>query len=595
MEKSHSAERCAQTLQAFHTTYAPDAYELLGVHEENGRTVFRVWAPHADAVWVCGTFGSFGSSAIAMTRITNGGVWEAWAQTDTVPAGTVYRYRIQNGIKEIYQTDPYGYALQAPYQTASVVTDINGHVWRDGSWLKYRAKHFGNGRAVAQPINIYSLHLGSWMRNETKNEPLSFETLARELSSYVKQMGYTHISLLPLAEHFSDASHGFLTCGYFSPTSRHGSPRDLMRFVDSMHEAGIGVLMEWTATYFPKNAGGLASFDGDPLYEDGDGDGNIRHFDLTRPEVRSFLLSNAVYWIERYHIDGLCVHGPHGSFFGELNAYLAKHYPDVITVSRSQDVSRSDGFTFLQNAARMEAPLSYMQTDPLWRKFDHAKMISSFTSDAKTCEIVGITHRDVSGGRGSLLSRMHGDYLQKFAGARLFLAYLMTLPGKKLLFMGSELGQFDEWRADKQTEWFLTEFEQHAMMQQYCAELGHFYLNQPALWERDGRSDCFAWIDVHNADHSIFSYRRRAADGKELIILLNFTPVVREDFLLAVPSEGVYDEVFNTNLKKYGGSDDHASRAVGTVYTPNRNARHAIRVTVPPLSAIIYQRREESG
>lgn len=596
MKTAQGADECTQALQKFHTDYAPNAYRYLGVHEENGRTVFRVWAPHATAAWVCGELGEWGAGTVAMSRVTEGGVWEAWVSSDTVPEGSVYRYRIQNGQKELYRTDPYGYALHAPYLTASVVVTgiLDRYAWRDKGWLAYRRGHFAKGRAASQPINIYSLHLASWMRNEEQGKPLSYEALARELSSYVKQMGYTHISLLSVAEYVFDPSQGSLTCGYFAPTARHGSPIDLMRFVDSMHEAGIGVLFEWTAAGFSKNAIDLARFDGDFLYESGDDCDNDFNFDLTRPEVRSFLLSNAVYWIEQYHADGLWIHGAEDGFFDEINAYLAKHYPDVITVLSTRGGADAGSFSFVQNAARMEAPLSYLQTDPLWRKYDHKKMVASFAVNESACEVVGITHRDVSDGKGSLINRMHGDYLQQFAGARLFLAYLMTLPQKKLLFMGSELGEFDEWRKDRQIQWFLTEFEQHALMQQYCAELGHFYLSHPALWERDGKSDGFAWIDADNADLSIFSYRRCATDGSALTVLLNFTPVERQDFLLSVPSEGIYDEVFNSDLKKYGGSTHPPPRAAEAFHTADHGARHAIRVTVPPLSAIIYQKREDA-
>ncbi len=593
MNELQSNDACMRALQSFHETVSPHAYEYLGAHKENGRTVFRVWAPHANAVWVCGEFGGWGTGAISMRRMTEGGVWEVEADAAAIGDGMPYQYRIQTGIKEIYQTDPYGYVLQHPYRTASVVCDINGYAWRDGGWMRYRSKRFTRERAVKQAINVYSLHLGSWMRNEERGEPLSYATLARELAPYVKQMGYTHISLLPIAEHFPDAAHGFLTCGYFAPSSCYGSPIDFMQFVDSMHEAGIGVLLEWTPAYFSKTTGGLATYDGEPLYEVPDGEGAVHRFDLTRPEVRSFLLSNAVYWIEKYHVDGLCAHGVQDGFFGELNDYLAAEYPDVMTVARNlEKTDGAQGFTFTQHAARMEFPLSYMQLDPLWRKFEHSKMVASVAGGMPCCEMVGVTHRDVSGGRGSLLSRMHGEYLRKFAGARLFLAYLMTVPGKKLLFMGSEIGSFSEWQADKQVEWFLTDYEQHAAMQRFCADLNHFYLEQPALWERDGRKDSFAWIDADNADHSIFSYRRRAGDGKELIIVLNFTPVAREDYLLAVPAEGVYEEVFNTNLKKYGGEDACTALAAETVFLKTRSSKHAVRIPVPPLSAVIYRRRE---
>ncbi len=633
-KKLTAATDNSQAAYFFHQGTTCRAYEYLGVHRETDGYAFRVWAPNADAVWVCGGWNGWQQDAHPMTRITDQGIWEAILPHDLIRDGAIYKYRILNHGKELYKADPYGYRMQLPPDTASVVCDIEGHEWRDASWLKYRKSRFTRQSVMNQPINVYEIHPGSWIRND-ENQPLSYTDLARELASYVKQMGYTHVELMPIAEHPFDGSWGYQVCGYYAPTSRFGTPQDFMEFVDVMHEAGIGVILDWVPAHFPKDAHGLYEFDGQPLYEYQGWDRmehagwGTRRFDVGREEVQSFLVSNAYYWIEKYHVDGLRVdavasmlyldydklpgewvpnvYGDNKcleaiAFFQKLNGALAQDHPDVMTVAEESTAFANVtgfedgglGFSLKWNMGWMNDSLAYSQTDPIYRKYDHTKLTFALTYLFSEKYVLPISHDEVVHGKKSLLDRMPGDYWQKFAGTRVFMTYMMTHPGKKLLFMGSEIGQFREWDYEGQIEWFLTKYEKHAEIQLFNAELNHFYLEHPALWERDDSWDGFAWIDADNGDQSIYSYRRIDRSGEELIVLLNFTPVVREDFLLAVPEDGVYEELFNSDDLRYGGSGVINEGEFETVPAMLRGYSRAIRITVPPLGGAIFRRKAAS-
>ncbi|MBQ9759785.1 MAG: 1,4-alpha-glucan branching protein GlgB [Clostridia bacterium] len=622
-----------QAAYFFHQGTTCKAYEYLGVHKEGVDYAFRVWAPNADEVWVCGDFNGWKPDAIPMKRITDRGIWEATVSADVLGEGAVYKYRIRNGDKEIYKADPYGYYMQLPPATASVVCDIDGYQWRDRGWMKYRTGKFDRQSVMKQPMNIYEIHPGSWVRND-EGEPLTYVDLARELSSYVKQMGYTHVELMPVSEHPFDGSWGYQVCGYYAPTSRFGTPKDFMEFVDCMHEAGIGVILDWVPAHFPKDAHGLYEFDGQPLYEYQGWDRiehagwGTRRFDVGREEVQSFLVSNAYYWIEKYHIDGLRVdavasmlyldydkmpgewvpnvYGDNKcleaiAFFQKLNGHLAQDHPDVMTIAEESTAFANVtgfengglGFSLKWNMGWMNDSLFYAERDPIYRKYDHNKLTFSLSYVFSERYVLPISHDEVVHGKKSLLDRMPGDYWQKFAGTRVFMTYMMTHPGKKLLFMGSEIGQFREWDYEGQIEWFLTEYEKHAQIQQFNADLNHFYLAHPALWERDDGWEGFSWIDADNGDQSIYSYRRIDASGNELIVLLNFTPVVRDNFLLAVPADGVYEEIFNSDATKYGGSGVINEGRFETVPAMLRGYSRAINITVPPLGAAIFRRLAE--
>ena len=613
----------------FHQGTNYKAHEYLGVHRIGDLTVFRVWAPNADAVSLCGDFNHWQIGAHPLTRITERGVWEVFLPSSQISDGQAYKYHIRNGEKALFKADPYATYMQCPPETASVICDIAPYAWSDSGWLRFRRRRFDRTHVCSQPINIYELHVGSWKRHED-NTPLSYRELADELAVYLKQMGYTHVELMPLSEHPFDGSWGYQICGYFAPTSRFGRPEDLMYFVDHMHEAGIGVILDWVPAHFPKDAHGLYEFDGQPLYEyqgtdrmEHEGWGT-RRFDVGREEVQSFLISNAVYWLETYHIDGLRVDAVASmlyldydkrpgewvpnvfgdnrcleaiAFFQKLNSYLAHAHPDVMTIAEESTAwahitgfeSEGLGFSLKWNMGWMNDSLSYIEEDPIFRKHHHNRLNFSITYSFSEKFVLPISHDEVVHGKKSLLDRMSGDYEQKFAATRAFMTYLMTHPGKKLLFMGSEIGMFREWAFEEQIEWFLLDYDMHARLQLFNAELNHFYLKHPALWDRDDSMDTFRWIDADNAEQSIISYRRIARDQSELIVLINFLPVRREDFLLAVPTEGWYEEVFNTDDVRYGGKGEVNSGRRKTVPCMLRGYSHAVPVTLPAHSAVILR------
>ena len=443
--------------------------------------------------------------------------------------------------------------------------------------------------------------------------------------------GYTHVELMPLSEYPFDGSWGYQVCGYYAPTARHGTPEELKAFVDTMHEAGIGVILDWVPAHFPKDAHGLYEFDGQPLYEY-QGKDRMEHptwgtrcFDVGREEVQSFLISNAVYWAEKFHVDGLRVdavaamlyldfdrkpgewtpnvYGDNKNleaiaFFQKLNGVMAREYPDVMMIAEEstswEKITRLEdgglGFTFKWNMGWMNDVLSYIKEDPIWRKYHHNKINFSLTYAFGEKYVLPISHDEVVHGKLSLLDRNPGEYEQKFAGTRAFMTYMMTHPGKKLMFMGCEIGMFREWDYADQIEWFLLQYDMHAALQLFAAELNHLYLASPPLWEVDDGWDGFSWIDADNADQSIFSYRRIDRRGRELIVLLNFTPVKREDFLLAVPKKGRYEEVLNSDEQRFGGTGVTNAGDLRSEPCTLRGGEQAIRVTVPPMSGVIFRR-----
>ncbi len=611
----------------FHQGSTVRAFDYLGAHREGEDVVFRVWAPNAEYVSVIGDFNGWDAGKAPMTRVTERGVWEA--RLCGVNEGQKYKYFIRNGCRELHKADPYGFRMETPPDTASVVCDIEGYTWRDAGWMKYRRGRFTREELMRQPINIYEVHAGAWRRHEDGSY-FSYTELAAELVTYVKQMGYTHVELMPLSEFPFDGSWGYQVCGYYAPTSRFGTPQDLMRFVDTMHEAGIGVILDWVPAHFPKDAHGLYEFDGQPLYEY-QGPDRMEHpswgtrcFDVGREEVQSFLISNAVYWVEKYHVDGLRVdavasmlyldydrrpnewvpneHGDNKNleaiaFFKKLNGYFAGKYPDVMMIAEESTAwanlthfeNGGLGFSLKWNMGWMNDALDYLKEDPLWRKYHHNKINFSITYAFGEQYVLPISHDEVVHGKLSLLDRSPGAYEQKFAGTRAFLTYMMTHPGKKLLFMGCELGQFREWDYADQLEWFLLDYPQHAAMQLFVADLNHFYLSHSPLWEKDGNWDGFRWIDADNCDQSIFSYRRIDERGKELIVLINFTPVSYDDFLLAVPDRGLYEEVFNSDAKEFGGTGMKNEGRFRTEPCLLRGYGDAIRIKVPPLCGLIFK------
>jgi len=613
----------------FHQGTNYRAYEYLGVHRCGDRFLFRVWAPNADSVSVCGDFNEWSSTSHPMHRASWGGVWEASLPASLVSVGQCYKYCIQSGERKLFKADPYATRMQTPPETASVIGDTEGYTWRDGGWMRYRKGRFDRAHVMQQPLNIYELHVGSWRKKEDGSS-YSYSELAGELAPYLKQMGYTHVELMPLAEHPFEGSWGYQICGHYAPTSRYGEERELMAFVDGMHEAGIGVILDWVPAHFPKDAHGLYEFDGQPLYEYRDASRREHRgwgtcmFDVGRAEVQSFLISNAVYWLEKYHVDGLrvdavasmlyldCdkragewtpnVYGDNRcleaiAFFQRLNTYLAGNYPDVMTIAEESSAYAGVtgfadgglGFSLKWNMGWMNDSLAYLATHPSERIHAHNRMNFSITYAFSEQYVLPVSHDEVVHGKRSLLGRSQGEYGQKFADVRTYLTYLMTHPGKKLTFMGCELGTFCEWDHTKALEWFLLDYDMHRRLQLFTARLNHFYLEHAQLWEKDADPDGFCWIDPDNAAQSVLSYRRRDGKGRELIVLLNFSAEKRERFLVGVPFEGTYREVFNTDGTEFGGTGCCNAGERRSVPSLLRGYAQAVEVTLPAASAIVLE------
>ena len=464
----------------FHEGTNYKAYEYLGAHRSGDGYAFRVWAPNAESVWLVGDFCDW-HTGVRMQRTTEGGIWEA--EIATAHQGDRYKYKIEGRNGTHLKSDPYGYECELPPATASVVCDIEGYKWRDEGWLARRRRKSGN--AYSEPMNIYEINLGSW-KKKANGEYYTYAEIAADLAPYVKQMGYTHVELMPVSEHPFDGSWGYQVSGYYAPTSRFGAPKDFMAFVDSMHEAGIGVILDWVPAHFPKDEHGLYEFDGQPLYEYQGADRiehsgwGTRRFDVGRNEVESFLVSNAEYWIEKYHIDGLRVdavasmiyldydrapgewipnvYGDNRcleaiAFFRKLNSHIKGAHPDVLMIAEESTAwanittfeNGGLGFDMKWNMGWMNDSLSYAELDSIYRKYHHDKITFSLTYSFGERYILPISHDEVVHGKKSLLDKMSGEYWQKFASMRAFLGYMMTHPGKKLTFMGCEYGQFREW------------------------------------------------------------------------------------------------------------------------------------------------------
>ena len=614
-------------LYLFHEGTNYRAWEYLGVQRTKEGFVARVWAPNAQAVFVVGDFNGWQESH-PMLRVSEKGVFECAFASDTFGEGSLYKFKIYHPGGVCFKADPYARGAGEFPETASVYRETDGFAWTDDGWLSYRARQSKKG-AYAQPINIYEMHVGSW-KKDGEGRPLRLSALAEELAPYLKQMGYTHVELMPVVEHPFDGSWGYQVTGYYAPCARYGTPHELMDFIDKMHGAGIGVILDWVPAHFPKDAHGLFEFDGAPLYEYQGAD-RIEHrgwgtrcFDVGREEVQSFLVSNALYWAEVYHADGLRVdavasmlyldydrlphewvpnvHGDNRNleaiaFFQKLNAAMRKYAPHVLTIAEESTAwgnltgteNGGLGFSLKWNMGWMNDTLFYAALDPVYRKYHHTCMNFSMTYAFGERYVLPISHDEVVHGKRSLIERMPGDYAQKFAGVRAFLAYMMTHPGKKLLFMGCEIGQFREWDHAGEVEWFLLGYEKHAALQRYVAALNHFYLQNPPLYECDHGWDGFRWIDADNADEGVLSYRRMDAKGREVVVILNFTPVKREKFRTGVPVHGEWKEVFNSDATEYGGDGVENTGALKSERIAWQNLPQSLSLTLPPMGAIFLK------
>ena len=614
----------------FHQGTNYRSYDYLGVHKEGDRFVFRVWAPHAEAVFIVGDFSDW-NTGVPMSRITENGIWEGYAENCVFGDFSSYKFRIISGGREFYKSDPYAFHFETPPATASKFYDIEGFEWQDEGWMKQRKKAMKNLSSI--PLNIYELHALSWKTKEDGTY-LSYTELASVLPPYVKQMGYTHVEIMPVMEHPFSGSWGYQVCGYYAPSSRQGTPKDFMFLINELHKAGIGVILDWVPAHFPKDAHGLYEFDGQPLYEYQGRDKmehagwGTRRFDVGRNEIECFLISNAAFWAEKYHADGLRVDAvasmlyldfeknpgewlPNSkgdnrcleavAFFRMLNSYMKKEYPDVMMIAEestawphvtSFEGEDGLGFTMKWNMGWMNDFLSYVETDPYFRKHVHEKLTFSMMYAFNESYILPISHDEVVHGKKSFLDKMPGEYNLKFSGARAFMTYIICHPGKKLSFMGSEIGQFREWDYASEIEWFLLDYEMHAKMQRFTAELNHLYLARKELWECDSSWDGFKWIDADNKDESILSFRRISRKGDELIITVNLTPVERPSFHLGVPYLGEYEVLLCSEDEIYGGRRNEKGKiykAFECVTYRQNGFDNAIIYPLPPMSATILR------
>ncbi len=615
-------ENLQQFLERFHTDGCADAYRFLGCHcLSGGGAYFRVWAPRAESVSVVGDFNFWNEQDLPMQRISDG-VWEAFS-VYAAPGGA-YKYCVTGpGGRKVYKTDPYGTRCRALPDTSSMIEAVDDYPWHDGLYRSRRAKQ----KPLNRPLNIYEVHAGSWKRHPD-GSVYSWDDLAAELIPYVKDMGYTHIELLPIMEYPYDPSWGYQVTCYYAPTHRYGSPRQLMHFVDECHRQNIGVILDWVPAHFPKDENGLYEFDGTCCYELSDPtmnehpDWTTRIFDYGKPEVRSLLISNACYWLERFHVDGIRVdavasmlyldynrqvYKPNRfggkenleaiEFLRELNNAAFHVDPAVMMIAEESTafplVTRPDyagglGFLFKWNMGWMNDMLRYMSLDPLYRKGDHNALTFSMTYAFSENFVLPLSHDEVVHGKCSLIGKMPGNYDDKFANLRVFYAYQMAHPGKKLNFMGNELAQFIEWNYTQELDWVLLDYDRHRQMQAFVKELNHFYLDTPQLWENDSDWDGFQWIDCDDRDRSIVTFRRRSRSGKELVVICNFCPVVRERYRVGLPKAGWYVPALNTDEARFGGYGFMA-RPQKAEKEPYQNLPYSAEFYIPPMSVTYYR------
>ncbi|HVW00412.1 MAG TPA: 1,4-alpha-glucan branching protein GlgB [Planctomycetaceae bacterium] len=608
------------------------SYEKLGAHVErvNGveGTHFAVWAPHAHDVSVIGEFNGWDPHATPMSPVAGLGVWERFVPG--IGPGTLYKYAVQSNVNDYHadKADPFGFAAEIRPHTASKVWDLASYEWHDAEWLGQRA-----GRnSVNAPISIYEVHLGSWRRvPEQGNRWLTYRELAHQLADYCHDMGFTHVELLPITEHPFDGSWGYQTIGYYAPTSRFGTPADFMYLIDVLHQRGIGVILDWVPAHFPRDEHGLAYFDGTHLYEPADPrrglqrDWNTFVFDYGRPEVTNFLISNALFWLEQYHIDGLRIdavasmlyldysRGPGDwlpnqfggrqnleaiAFLRRLNERVHDEFPGVITIAEESTawpmVSRPAhlgglGFDFKWDMGWMHDTLEYCGLDPVHRKYHHGKLTFRAVYAFSENYVLPLSHDEVVYGKGSLLNKMSGDDWRKFAGLRLLLGYQFTLPGKKLLFMGDEFGQWREWNHDTSLDWHLLESPMHHGLQRFVRDLNTLYRGERALHDYDCNSAGFQWVDCCDAEHSVIAFLRKARDGNPVLVAFNFTPVPRANYRLGVPVFGYWQEALNSDAPMYGGSGQGNLGGLHTSPVFSHGCAQSLNATLPPLGMVVFR------
>ena len=603
-----------------------EAYRFFGAHFDcrggDEGVVFRVWAPHAKAVSVVGDFNSWVPGSHPMAKLDEG-VWEAFIPG--IREYDVYKFCLTTRQDELlFKADPYAFHAETRPSNASKVYRLEGYEWNDGEWEAQQKKR----DPLTAPMNIYELHAGSWRLKEN-GDPYNYSELADELIPYLLDMHYTHVELLPITEYPYDGSWGYQVTGYFAPTSRYGTPKDFMNFVDKCHQAGLGVIMDWVPAHFPKDGFGLYMFDGEPCYEDPNPrrgehkEWGTMVFNYGMPEVESFLVSSALYWVEQFHVDGLRVDAVASmlyldynrrdgewepnryggkenleaiAFLRKLNSTVLGRYPHKLMIAEESTawpmVSKPAedgglGFNFKWNMGWMNDMLSYMSTDPLFRSGNHNKVTFSFFYAFSENFILPISHDEVVHGKCSLINKMPGDYDAKFANLRTFYGYMMAHPGKKLLFMGQEFGQFIEWNEAKALDWMLLDYDRHRQLSQYVKDLNHLYHDTPALWQVDYSWEGFQWIVPDDNAQSVIAFLRRDAAGHTVMVVCNFNPVLREGYQMGVPVAGTYKELLSSDDEAYGGGGVH-NKALRSRKTPMHGFDQSITVTLPPLSTVYF-------
>lgn len=610
----------------FHNGTNYKAYKFFGNHKINkDKFAFRVWAPNATAVSVVGDFNSWDNDA-NKCKLVAPGIWEATVKG--VNIYDCYKYAVTSPTGVVHlKADPYAVHQETRPGTGSKVYELHNYSWGDEAWQKKKE----NQNILAQPINIYEVHFGSWKRHDDGNF-LTYREMAEQLVPYVKDMGYTHIEMLPIMEYPYDGSWGYQVTGYFAATSRYGLPEDLMYFVDECHKAGIGVILDWVPAHFPKDAFGLYEFDGTCCYEYSDmkkgehKEWGTRVFDYAKNEVKSFLISSAEYWIDEFHFDGIRVDAvasmlyldycrkdgewtPNKNggrenleaveFFKQLNSTILSNHPGSMMIAEESTAwpmitmppdKGGLGFNFKWNMGWMNDMLRYTSMDPLFRKGNHNCITFSFFYAFSENFILPISHDEVVHGKASLLNKMPGEYEMKFDGMRLFLAYMMAHPGKKLLFMGSEFGQFIEWNYKQGLDWLLLDYDKHRQLQGFTRELNSFYNEHSELWEIDYSWEGFQWISSEDNCNSVIAFRRINSKGEEIIAVFNWTPNNFSSYKIGVPEKGTYKVLLDTSLAKYGGDKSRKDNAYKTKAQPIHGYEQNIDLKLHGLSALFLQK-----